>query len=156
VYAPTIKDALGLTQTQIATVGSAVNLGGYCAIISGSVYDNLKDHHRLGPRCADAAVLAAMSRLQRAAVHTVHLESLPPHRHPAQAVRRLPLASQHLQEACLVLAHAVVPWSLVCRLVLWMGCLCCFCGYTGLYLMASGKVPNNFAQLLIFAVAAGG
>jgi hypothetical protein len=52
VYAPTIKDTLGLTQTQIATVGSAVNLGGYFAIISGSVYDNLKDHHRLGPRCA--------------------------------------------------------------------------------------------------------
>jgi hypothetical protein len=51
VYAPTIKDTLGLTQTQIATVGSAVNLGGYFAIISGSVYDNLKDHHRLGPRC---------------------------------------------------------------------------------------------------------
>jgi hypothetical protein len=50
VYAPTIKDTLGLTQTQIATVGSAVNLGGYFAIISGSVYDNLKEHHRLGPR----------------------------------------------------------------------------------------------------------
>ncbi|WIA09948.1 hypothetical protein OEZ85_010161 [Tetradesmus obliquus] len=90
VYAPTIKDTLGLTQTQIATVGSAVNLGGYFAIVSGSVYDNLKDHHRLGP-----------------------------------------------------------------RLVLWMGCLCCFCGYTGLYLMASGKAPNNFPQLLVFAIAAG-
>ncbi|KAF6251968.1 Nodulin-like-domain-containing protein [Scenedesmus sp. NREL 46B-D3] len=90
VYAPTIKDTLGLTQTQIATVGSAVNLGGYFAIISGSVYDNLKGHHRLGP-----------------------------------------------------------------RLVLWMGCLSCFCGYTGLYLMASGKAPNNFPQLLVFAIAAG-
>lgn len=41
------------------------------------------------------------------------------------------------------------------RLVLWMGCLCCFCGYTGLYLMASGKAPNNFPQLLVFAIAAG-
>jgi hypothetical protein len=50
VYAPTIKDSLELTQTQVATVGSAVNLGGYFAIVSGSIYDALKDHHKLGPR----------------------------------------------------------------------------------------------------------
>jgi len=50
VYAPTIKDSLDLTQTQVATVGSAVNLGGYFAIISGSIYDALKDYHKLGPR----------------------------------------------------------------------------------------------------------
>jgi hypothetical protein len=51
VYAPTIKDSLDLTQTQVATVGSAVNLGGYFAILSGSIYDSLKDYHKLGPRC---------------------------------------------------------------------------------------------------------
>lgn len=50
VYAPTIKDSLDLTQTQVATVGSAVNLGGYFAIVSGSIYDALKDYHKLGPR----------------------------------------------------------------------------------------------------------
>eukprot|EP00878_Enallax_costatus_P019833 GHUV01020938.1.p1 GENE.GHUV01020938.1~~GHUV01020938.1.p1 ORF type:complete len:645 (+),score=182.60 GHUV01020938.1:242-2176(+) len=90
VYAPSIKDTLGLSQTEIATVGSAVNLGGYFAIISGSVYDMLKDHHRLGP-----------------------------------------------------------------RLVVWLGCLCCFCGYMGMYLMASGKAPSSFPELLVFAIAAG-
>lgn len=50
VYAPTIKDSLDLSQTQVATVGSAVNLGGYFAIVSGSIYDALKDYHKLGPR----------------------------------------------------------------------------------------------------------
>lgn len=50
MYAPTIKDRLDLTQTQVATVGSAVNLGGYFAIVSGAIYDSLKDYHKLGPR----------------------------------------------------------------------------------------------------------
>lgn len=50
VYAPTIKDSLYLTQTQVATVGSAVNLGGYFAVVSGSIYDSLKEYHKLGPR----------------------------------------------------------------------------------------------------------
>ena len=50
MYAPTIKDSLDLTQTQVATVGSAVNLGGYFAIVSGAIYDSLKDYHKLGPR----------------------------------------------------------------------------------------------------------
>lgn len=50
VYAPTIKDSLDLTQTQVATVGSALNLGGYFAIIAGSIYETLKDYHQLGPR----------------------------------------------------------------------------------------------------------
>lgn len=52
VYAPTIKDSLDLTQTQVATVGSAVNLGGYFAIVSGAIYDSLKDYHKAGPRSA--------------------------------------------------------------------------------------------------------
>lgn len=90
VYAPSIKDTLGLSQTEIATVGSAVNLGGYFAIVSGTVYEMLKEQHRLGP-----------------------------------------------------------------RLVVWLGSLTCFCGYLGMYLMASGKAPSNFAQLLLFAIAAG-
>lgn len=57
VYAPTIKDSLDLTQTQLATVGSAVNLGGYFAIVSGSIYDSLKDYHKLGPRWADTGAV---------------------------------------------------------------------------------------------------
>ncbi|KAF8069613.1 Dclre1a [Scenedesmus sp. PABB004] len=100
VYAPTLKDALGLSQTQMASVGSAVNLGGYGAIFSGSVYDALKDQHRLGPRL------------------TVWLADQQPRSNAA-------------------------------------GCLCCFCGYLGLYLMVSGAAPNSFPQLLVFAVAAG-
>lgn len=90
VYAPSIKDTLGLSQTEIATVGSAVNLGGYFAIFSGTIYDKLKDQHKLGP-----------------------------------------------------------------RLVVWLGSLCCFCGYMGMYLLASGMAPSNFTQLLLLAVAAG-
>eukprot|EP00775_Hariotina_reticulata_P012752 gene12752-12881_t len=50
LYAPTVKDSLDLTQTQIATVGSAINIGGYFAIISGTVYDNIQEYHKLGPR----------------------------------------------------------------------------------------------------------
>eukprot|EP00879_Flechtneria_rotunda_P016105 GHRR01016846.1.p1 GENE.GHRR01016846.1~~GHRR01016846.1.p1 ORF type:complete len:649 (+),score=200.09 GHRR01016846.1:867-2813(+) len=42
-----------------------------------------------------------------------------------------------------------------CRLVVWLGCLCCCCGYLGLYLLASGKAPGSFWQLIIFAIAAG-
>lgn len=50
LYAPAIKDSLRLSQTQVATVGSAVNLGGYFAVGAGFIYDQLKDHHKLGPR----------------------------------------------------------------------------------------------------------
>jgi hypothetical protein len=67
VYAPTIKDSLDLTQTQLATVGSAVNLGGYFAIVSGSIYDALKDYHKLGPRCVGlgTALPAFTSQMQQ-------------------------------------------------------------------------------------------
>ncbi len=41
IYAPTLKDKLGLSQTEIASVGSAVNLGGYFAVVAGSIYDNM-------------------------------------------------------------------------------------------------------------------
>lgn len=41
------------------------------------------------------------------------------------------------------------------RLVIWLGSLCCFCGYFGLYLLASGKAPGDFYQLLLFATCAG-
>jgi hypothetical protein len=65
VYAPTIKDSLDLTQTQVATVGSAVNLGGYFAILSGSIYDSLKDYHKLGPRYrGDRAVASHITLAQ--------------------------------------------------------------------------------------------
>lgn len=40
-------------------------------------------------------------------------------------------------------------------MVLWLGALCCFTGYIGLHLMATGKTDGGFAQLLLFAVAAG-
>jgi hypothetical protein len=44
-----LKDKLNLSQIEIASVGSAVNLGGYFAILAGWLYDLLKDEH-LGPR----------------------------------------------------------------------------------------------------------
>lgn len=50
IYAPAIKDKLNLSQTQLAYVGSSVNLGGYFAILAGSIYDALKEHHKFGPR----------------------------------------------------------------------------------------------------------
>jgi hypothetical protein len=90
VYLPTVKDALGLSQTQVATVGSSVNLGGYFAVVSGYLYDSLKEHHRLGP-----------------------------------------------------------------RLVVWLGALCCFGGYLGMYLMVAGHTDKDFLHLLLFAAAAG-
>lgn len=71
VYAPTIKDSLDLTQTQLATVGSAVNLGGYFAIVSGSIYDALKDYHKLGPRCVDCLLPHEPSASRRSAVHSM-------------------------------------------------------------------------------------
>ncbi len=85
VYAPTIKDALGLSQTQLATVGSAVNLGGYFAIMSGSVYDSLKEHHCLGPRCVPDVFVKLL----------IH----------AQQVRRLPVLQ--LSAVAIRLQHAV-------------------------------------------------
>lgn len=90
IYAPYLKEHLDLSQTQLATVGFVINLGGYFAIISGSIYDSFEEYHRLGP-----------------------------------------------------------------RLVIWLGSLCCFCGYFGLYLMASGRAHGDFAQLLLFAACAG-
>ncbi|GBF87528.1 MFS general substrate transporter [Raphidocelis subcapitata] len=50
VYAPAIKEKMGLNQVEIATVGSAVNLGGYFAIVSGAIYDATKDMPSAGPR----------------------------------------------------------------------------------------------------------
>lgn len=50
IYAPTMKDIMDLTQTEIGTVGSAVNLGGYFAVIAGSIYDRMEKEHQLGPR----------------------------------------------------------------------------------------------------------
>ncbi len=45
-----LKERLLLTQTQIATVGSAGNLGGYFAIASGTIYDAMAEYPRLGPK----------------------------------------------------------------------------------------------------------
>lgn len=41
------------------------------------------------------------------------------------------------------------------RLVVWLGSLTCFCGYLGLYLLASGKAPGDYLQALLFAACAG-
>jgi hypothetical protein len=99
---------------------------------------------------------SSSSRRIRSNPYSIHMKRLPTYKGPAYTVQRLSFAPYPLQAACSPHLDAVVCWPLCCRLVLWMGCLCCFCGYTGLYLMASGKAPNNFAQLLIFAIAAGG
>ncbi|KAI8475459.1 MAG: Nodulin-like-domain-containing protein [Monoraphidium minutum] len=50
LYGPALKERMGLTQVEIATIGSAVNFGGYFAIVSGAVYDAVKGHHKIGPR----------------------------------------------------------------------------------------------------------
>lgn len=41
------------------------------------------------------------------------------------------------------------------RVVVWLGCLCCFCGYLGLYLLASGRAPGRYTELILFALCAG-
>lgn len=38
---------------------------------------------------------------------------------------------------------------------MYLGCLCCTCGYLGMYLMVSGHAARSFPQLLLFAAAAG-
>ncbi|GIL65871.1 hypothetical protein Vafri_19517 [Volvox africanus] len=50
VYAPALKELWGYHETQIATVGSCFNIGGYLAIPSGALYDRLEKHKRFGPR----------------------------------------------------------------------------------------------------------
>ena len=90
LYSPVLKQRLGLTQEELGTVGSVLNIGGYCAVLAGWIYD---------------------------------------------ATRALPATGP--------------------RLVVALGALCCFCGYAGLWLLASGRAPASYAQLLLFAAVAG-
>lgn len=46
-----LKAIFGYSDTQIASVGSAFNIGGYLAIPSGYLYDRMEKHKRAGPRC---------------------------------------------------------------------------------------------------------
>lgn len=50
IYAPALKAIFGYSDTQIASVGSAFNIGGYLAIPSGYLYDRMEKHKRAGPR----------------------------------------------------------------------------------------------------------
>ena len=50
MWAEVFKEQYGLDQTHLATIGSACNLGGFCAIFAGLAYDRLERHRRKGPR----------------------------------------------------------------------------------------------------------
>eukprot|EP00878_Enallax_costatus_P023733 GHUV01025270.1.p1 GENE.GHUV01025270.1~~GHUV01025270.1.p1 ORF type:complete len:293 (+),score=72.79 GHUV01025270.1:288-1166(+) len=50
IYATALGDALGLDQGQVQGVGSSMTFGLFLAIISGSAYDLLEHHKRMGPR----------------------------------------------------------------------------------------------------------
>ncbi|KAK9831891.1 hypothetical protein WJX81_006335 [Elliptochloris bilobata] len=49
VYSDAVKERFGLSQTEVAGVGTAVNLGGYLAIFPGAFYDTLRRYNRKGP-----------------------------------------------------------------------------------------------------------
>lgn len=60
IYAAALKQQLGLTQTELSSIGFAINMGGYFALISGAIYDCLSVYPRLGPR----HVMGAWGQLQ--------------------------------------------------------------------------------------------
>lgn len=50
VWSEELKEAYGLTQSQLQLIGAAANMGGLLAILAGLLYDALIDWHQLGPR----------------------------------------------------------------------------------------------------------
>ena len=62
VFAPTLKELFGFHETQIAAVGSAMNVGGYLALPSGILFDRLEKHKRLGPKCVVVVVVVVGGR----------------------------------------------------------------------------------------------
>jgi hypothetical protein len=141
LYAPAVKERLGLSQVEIATVGSAVNLGGYFAILSGAIYDATKDHPMLGPKWVagligwGGGVCSGGAGCKVAAAWRCRLSG---------AGRERPADRQQTLHM-----HAI------CRLVIAIGCLCNLCGYCGMWLMVSGRAPGGLPELLLFAICAG-
>jgi hypothetical protein len=119
----------------------AVNLGGYFAILSGSIYDATKDNPTLGPRWAGAPTQWDIVKGRAVRSHAAarprrwHSRARRPRRQPPPTARA-----------------AVLPAR---RLVIGLGSLCCLCGYFGLWLLVSGKAEGGFAELLLFAICAG-
>ena len=46
IYSENLKERFGYTQTEIAGVGTACNIGGYLAIFAGLFYDSLRRWNR--------------------------------------------------------------------------------------------------------------
>ena len=51
LFAPTLKELFGFSETQIGAVGSAMNMGAYLALPSGILFDRMEKHKRIGPKC---------------------------------------------------------------------------------------------------------
>lgn len=49
IYSDSLKDRFNLSQTQLAGLGTACNLGGYLALPSGFLFDSMKSWNRMGP-----------------------------------------------------------------------------------------------------------
>jgi hypothetical protein len=144
VYSPLLKERLHLSQTQIATVGSAGNLGGYFGILSGAIYDQMQEYPRLGPRCG-------AERCSRTAASQSLSSSSPRPQPPAPRCAAAPRRPDARARAAGKRRQA----RRCRRLVLWLGSLCCCCGYLGLHLMAVGRAEGGYGALLLFAAAAG-
>ena len=46
VWSDAIKNEFGYSQTELAGIGTAGNIGGYLAVFSGLFYDSLKGYNR--------------------------------------------------------------------------------------------------------------
>ena len=46
IYSDALKHRFGLSQTQLAGLGTACNLGGYLALPAGLLYDSMKSWNR--------------------------------------------------------------------------------------------------------------
>jgi Nodulin-like len=42
IYSPALKEHFGYTQTEIAGIGTACNIGGYLAVFAGAFFDLVK------------------------------------------------------------------------------------------------------------------
>lgn len=46
IYSEALKSRFGLTQTELAGIGTACNIGGYLALPAGLLYDSLQRYNR--------------------------------------------------------------------------------------------------------------
>lgn len=50
IYAPALGSSLGLNHVQLEGLGSMLAFGNFLALLSGTVYEQMEKHNRMGPR----------------------------------------------------------------------------------------------------------